>query len=72
MNNIFLQIFQYFLLINFIHPIYFPDIFQLFSQLIDLIPLLNVKIDGFQEIGLIDLFELRFRLFFLCSYPLDS
>lgn len=46
MKDIFLHFFEGFLLVDLIDPICLLDFFQLLSQLVNLISLLDVQIDG--------------------------
>jgi hypothetical protein len=54
-DDVLLQIFQHFLLVDFVHPVGLPYLIQLLPQLINLIPLLDVQVYGLEIVQFIDL-----------------
>lgn len=70
MKDIFLHVFEGFLLVDLIDPICLLDFFQLLSQLVNLISLLDVQIDSPQVIQVIDSFNFAFYFLLFRSDPL--
>ncbi len=72
MTDVLLQVFEHFFLIQLIHFVYLLDLLQLLPQLVNLVAQLDVQVCGFEEVGFVDVFNLRLGLFFLGPDPLNA